>query len=59
VAQARKAGLLPHEHFSVDGTLIETWASIKSFRPKESRMSYLGHALMKNRNGLIVDGVVT
>jgi len=101
VAQARKAGLLSHEHFSVDGTLIEAWASIKSFRPKagpqppvgrnmerdfhgekfsnethasttdpearlykksknkESRMSYLGHALMENRNGLIVDGVVT
>lgn len=101
VAQARKTHLLSKEHFSVDGTLIEAWASIKSLRPKdgphppvgrnqerdfhgekfsnethvsttdpearlykksknkESRMSYLGHALMENRNGLIVNGVVT
>ena len=102
VNQARHSGWLSNEHFSVDGTLIEAWASIKSFRPKdedpqppvgrnqerdfkgerlsnethasttdpearlykkgqgkESRMSYLGHALMENRNGLIVDGVVT
>src|SRR4051795_8768565 len=27
--------LLSTEHFSVDGTLIEAWASMKSFRPKE------------------------
>ena len=27
--------LLSEEHFSVDGTLIEAWASMKSFRPKE------------------------
>ena len=27
--------LLSNEHFSVDGTLIEAWASMKSFRPKE------------------------
>lgn len=33
-AQAEKAGLISKEHFSVDGTLIEAWASIKSFRPK-------------------------
>ena len=101
MAQARKAKLLSDEHFSVDGTLIEAWASIKSFRSKdgpkppvgrnqerdfhgeklsnethasttdpearlykkskgkESRMSYLGHALMENRHGLIIDGIVT
>ncbi|PKN59610.1 MAG: IS5/IS1182 family transposase [Deltaproteobacteria bacterium HGW-Deltaproteobacteria-11] len=102
VEQARKAGLISSEHFSVDGTLIEAWASVKSFRPKdedpkppvgrnqerdfhgeklsnqthesttdpearlykkskgkEARMSYQGHALMENRNGLIVDGVIT
>ncbi|WP_442900346.1 transposase, partial [Geoalkalibacter sp.] len=35
VAQARKARLLSDEHFSVDGTLIEAWASIKSFRPED------------------------
>jgi hypothetical protein len=27
--------LLLSEHFSVDGTLIEAWASMKSFRPKD------------------------
>jgi transposase len=102
VAQARKAKLLSDEHFSVDGTLIEAWASIKSFQPKdggpkppvgrnqernfhdqklknathesltdpdarlykksqgkEAKMSYLGHALMENRNGLIIDGMIT
>lgn len=102
VGQARKAGLISGEHFSVDGTLIEAWASVKSLRPKnddpqppvgrnrerdfhgeklsnethasttdpearlykkskgkEARMSYQGHALMENRNGLIVDGVIT
>jgi transposase len=33
--QAREAGLLSDEHFTVDGTLIESWASLKSFRPKD------------------------
>jgi len=88
--------LLSDEHFSVDGTLIEAWASHKSFRPKdgsggdggdfhkekrsnethasvtdpdsrlykkakgrESRLCYMGHALMENRNGLAVGGTVT
>lgn len=32
---ARKADLLSDEHFTVDGTLIESWASLKSFRPKD------------------------
>jgi len=101
VAQARKAKLLSDEHFSVDGTLIEAWASIKSFQPKggpkkpvgrnqerdfhgeqlknethasttdpdarlykkskgkEAKMCYLGHALMENRNGLIVESTIT
>ncbi len=36
MAQARLANLLPDEHFSVDGTLIETWASQKSFQRKGS-----------------------
>jgi transposase len=36
LAQARREDLLSDEHFSVDGTLIEAWASIKSFRPKGS-----------------------
>ncbi len=101
VAQARAAHLMSPDHFTVDGTLIEAMASLKSFRRKdedpadreppddpgnptvnfhgekrsnethasttdpearlarkggkESRMSYSAHALMENRNGLIVD----
>ncbi len=89
--------LLSDDHFSVDGTLIEAWASHKSFKPKqaktdddgsnfhgqlrkndthqsttdpeaklyrkaagrEAKLSYLGHALMENRNGLAVGGMVT
>lgn len=35
VDQARAEGLLSPEHFSVDGTLIEAWASMKSFTPKD------------------------
>ena len=95
--------LLSAEHFSVDGTLIQAWASQKSFRRKDggdeppgpgrngekdfkgekrsnathasttdpdarlyrkgsgqpAELCYLGHALMENRNGLIVGGVAT
>jgi len=90
--------LLSDEHFTVDGTLIEAWASQKSFQKKdddktsgdganfhghkrsnqthasttdpesklyrkgsgqEAKLSYLGHVLMENRNGLIVDAMVT
>jgi transposase len=36
VEEARVAGLLSDEHFSVDGTLIEAWASQKSFQKKDS-----------------------
>ena len=35
VEQAEEAGLMSGDHFSVDGTLIEAWASMKSFRPKD------------------------
>lgn len=35
LAQAREADLLSDEHFSVDGTLVEAWASQKSFRKKD------------------------
>jgi transposase len=100
VSEARKRGLLSDEHFTVDGTLIEAWASTaKSLRRKdgppsdggpddrglvnfrgerrsndthesktdpdaklmkkgkgrETKLSYGGHALMENRNGLCVD----
>ena len=33
--QAERKRLLSREHFTVDGTLIEAWASIKSFKPKD------------------------
>jgi transposase len=37
VKQARAAKLMSSEHFTVDGTLIEAWASLKSFQPKSSK----------------------
>jgi len=35
VRLAEKQGLMSDEHFSVDGTLLQAWASQKSFRPKD------------------------
>src|SRR5271169_2759940 len=35
LAQPKVKRLLSSEHFSVDGTLIEAWASPKSFKPKD------------------------
>jgi transposase len=37
VARARSQGLTSDEHFTVDGTLLEAWASVKSFQPKEGK----------------------
>lgn len=37
IEKANSERLLSHEHFSVDGTLIEAWASLKSFRPKDDQ----------------------
>jgi transposase len=103
LAQRKVRALLSTEHFSVDGTLLEAWASTKSFRPKdgsgpppdagrngeqdfhgqkrsndthasttdpdarlyrkgrgkEAKLAFMGHALMENRNGLIVGAVAT
>jgi len=96
LAHPKVAPLLSDEHFSVDGTLIEAWASHKSFKPKggsdgdgedfhgqartndthqsttdpeaklykkaagkEAKLCFMGHALMENRNGLAVSGMVT
>lgn len=103
VAEARQHRLLSDEHFTVDGTLLEAWASHKSFRPKggsntppddpgnptvnfrgeprknethqsttdpdarlykkgvgrPAQLAYLGHVLMENRSGLIVETRVT
>jgi transposase len=39
VGEARRRGLLSDEHFTVDGTLLEAWASQKSFRPKDETSS--------------------
>jgi transposase len=36
VGQARTAGLLSDEHFTVDGTQLEAWASLKSFRARDT-----------------------
>jgi len=106
VERARRKKFLSDEHFTVDGTLIEAWASMKSFQKKddddkpnndtdssknpsidfhgetrtndthesrtdkdarlykkssgsESKLAFLGHVLMENRNGLAVDVEVT
>ncbi|MGB6746097.1 MAG: IS5 family transposase [Terracidiphilus sp.] len=37
VERAREAGLVSDEHFTVDGTLLEAWASLKSFQAKEQK----------------------
>jgi IS5 family transposase len=37
VAQAGAKGLTSDEHFTVDGTLLEAWASVKSFQPREKK----------------------
>ena len=37
VRQARRGGLLSNEHFTVDGTLIESWAAVKSMRRRDGR----------------------
>src|SRR6202453_3007599 len=37
VERARAPGLISDEHFTVDGTLLDAWASLKSFRPKDEQ----------------------
>jgi transposase len=37
VAEARQRHLLSAEHFTVDGTLLEAWASLKSYRPRDDQ----------------------
>jgi transposase len=104
VELAKGEKLISGDHFTVDGTLIDSWGSMKSFKlkgtknsgtdddqgnptvdfrgekrtndthqsttdsdaklyrkgkGKESRLCLMGHALMENRNGLIVDVEVT
>ncbi len=104
LAIAERRGLVSREHFTVDGTLVEAWASLKSFKPvdaapepppddpgnptvnfhgekrsndthrsttdpeaklfrkssgKEARLSFMGHVVMENRNGLAVNTRLT
>ena len=104
LAQPKVKKLLSTDHFSVDGTLIEAWASMKSFRPKdgsdeppagggrnaeadfrgrkrsnethasttdpdarlyrkgagkEAKLCFIGHGLMENRSGLLVEACLT
>jgi transposase len=51
--QERIKALLSDDHFSVDGTLIEAWASIKSFRPKD------GTAASRRRRAATGNGTST
>jgi hypothetical protein len=44
------ADMLSDEHFSVDGTLIDVWASMKSFRPKDGSGSPPGPGRNGERN---------
>jgi transposase len=105
LAQSKVKELMSSDHFSVDGTLIEAWASMKSVKPKdgsgeppvqgggrnaeadfhgqkrsnnshasttdpdarlyrkgtgkETKLCFIGHALMENRHGLLVDACLT
>ena len=105
LAQPKVNKLLSSDHFSVDGTLIEAWASMKSVKPmdgsgeppaqgggrnaeadfhgqkrsndshasttdpdarlyrkgkgKETKLCFIGHGLMENRHGLLVDACLT
>jgi transposase len=97
--RTQASSFMSGEHFSVDGTLLEAWASMKSFRPKddndgdsngwgdfrgqkrsnethqsktdpeaklmrkgngrEAKLCFAAHALMENRNGLLIDLAVS
>lgn len=103
LAQPKVKKLLSSDHFSVDGPLIEAWASMKSVKPKdgsgeppaggvgrnaeadfhgekrtndthasttdpdarlykkgkEAKLCFMGHGLMENRHGLLVDACLT
>ncbi|MYD95313.1 MAG: transposase [Chloroflexi bacterium] len=50
VEQARRHGLQSDDHFPVDGTLIEAWASIQSFPPKDGADKLTGSGCNSERN---------
>jgi transposase len=39
-----RSGMASDEHFSIDGTLLEAWASLKSFQPKEKKVEEDGRS---------------
>ena len=103
VREAQRRHLVSEDHFSVDGTLLQAWASLKSYRPRDeqeppasggrnpsvdfhgerrsrethvshtdpeallfkkaaseaARLSYVGHAFIENRNGLVMDILIS
>jgi len=50
VEQARHARLMSSEHFTVDGTLIDAWASLKSFLPREAARKERNKRKAKRKN---------
>lgn len=65
ITQAKEAQLLSKDHFSVDGTLIDAWASMKSFQPREGgpnpphrtkRRGGFSRATPEERHAFINDG---
>ncbi len=59
LAQDRVKGLLSSEHFSVDGTLLEAWASLKSFQPKDARAGLPTRAATANGTFTASGGATT
>jgi len=55
LAEAQRRQLLSDEHFTVDGTLLESWASLKSFRPKDDRGPKDGREPKGGGRNLVVD----
>lgn len=51
VRLADRQGLLSKDHFSVDGTLIQAWASHKSFRPKDQGPGSTGRNAERDFHG--------
>ena len=51
LAQPRVKRLLSSDHFSVDGTLIEAWASIKSLKPKDQGGTNQGEVILPRFHG--------
>ena len=51
LAEARRRGWLSDDHFTVDGTLLEAWASHKSFQPKEDGPETTGRRRRRRAKG--------